>query len=157
MVQDDQQVWNRLWKLPIPSKVRTFVWRASSNILPTRANLVRWKVPIDLKCAICGTNDDTVIHMLWQCPLACNVWALVCGRLQKCDSSAQTFLSLARTLVEKLPRRDLETWFMVTWSIWNARNRFHFEATQTPPHAILKGPVSLMEDYQRLACNLSRS
>ena len=137
--------------------MRTFVWRASSNILPTRANLVRWKVLIDLKCAICGTNDDTVIHMLWQCPLACNVWALVCGRLQKCDSSAQTFLSLARTLVEKLPRRDLETWFMVTWSIWNARNRFHFEATQTPPHAILKGPVSLMEDYQRLACNLSRS
>ena len=43
---------------------------------------------------------------------------------------------------------------MVAWSIWNAWNRVHFEAIQTPPHAILKGATSLLKDYQRLARSL---
>ena len=84
-----------------------------------------------------------------------NVWALVHGKLQKCVSSAHDFLSLARTLVEKLSKKDLETWAMVAWSIWNARNRVQFEATQTSPHAILKGAVSFLDEYQRLARSMA--
>ena len=38
-VQEDKPIWNRLWKLSIPPKMWNFVWRASSDILPTRANL----------------------------------------------------------------------------------------------------------------------
>ena len=105
---------------------------------------------------MCGEHDEIVIHILWQCPLARNVWALVHGKLQKCDSSAHNFLSLARALVEKLSRKDLETWAMVAWSIWNAWNQFQFEASKTPPHANLKGPVSLLDEYQRLARSMAR-
>ena len=32
----DRGVWRQLWSLNVPSKVRMFVWRACSNILPTR-------------------------------------------------------------------------------------------------------------------------
>ncbi|KAK9989376.1 hypothetical protein SO802_029615 [Lithocarpus litseifolius] len=149
-VQEDKQIWNRLWRLSIPPKVRNFIWRASSDILPTRANLARRKIPIDPKCVICGSSDETVLHILWQCPLAQNVWTLVKGKLQKCDSSARTFLCLAQTLMGKLSRKELEAWAMVAWSIWNARNRIFFEAYQTLPHAILKSAESLLGDYQRL-------
>nr|POE57897.1 cysteine-rich receptor-like protein kinase 29 [Quercus suber] len=121
-----------------------------SDNLPTRANLARQKVPIDPKCAACGSSNETVLHILWQCPLPRNVWALVKGKLQKCDSSARTFFSLARTLKDKLSRKELESWAMVAWSIWNARNRLYFEASQTPPHAILKSVETFLEDYQRL-------
>ncbi|KAK9993078.1 hypothetical protein SO802_022781 [Lithocarpus litseifolius] len=156
----DKLVWNEnksqtFSGLPIPSKVRNFVWRASSDILPTRANLAQRKVHMDPK--FCGVHDEIVIHILWQCPLACNVWVLVQGKLQKCDSSALDFLSLAWTLVEKLSREELETWAMVAWSIWNARSRLQFEAAQTPPQIILKGAVSLLEEYQRLASSRSCS
>ena len=78
-VQEDKPIWNQLWKLSIPPKVRNFLWRASSDILPTRANLARWRVPINPKCAVCGSSDETVLHILWQCPLARNVWALAKG------------------------------------------------------------------------------
>lgn len=53
--------------------------------------------------------------------------------------------------MEKLSRQELDTWAMVAWSIWNARNRLQFEAVQTPPQVILKGVVSLLEEYQLLA------
>ena len=46
-----------------------------------------------------------------------------------------------------MSKKDLKTWAMVAWSIWNARNRVQFEATQTPPHAILKGAVSFLDEY----------
>ena len=72
-VREGKQVWNRLWKLSVPPKVRNFVWWASSNILPTQANLARRRVPIDPKCVVCGSSDETVFHILWQCPLAQNV------------------------------------------------------------------------------------
>ena len=36
--------WGRIWKLNVPPKVRTFIWRACSNCLPTRNNLCQRKV-----------------------------------------------------------------------------------------------------------------
>ena len=147
-VQEDKPIWNRLWKLSIPPKVRNFVWRASLDILPTRANLACRRVPIDPKCVVCGSSDKTVLHILWQCPLTRNVWALVKGKLQKCDSSARTFFSLAQNLKERLSYKEFKLWTMVAWSIWNARNRIYFEASQTPPHAILKSVEMFLDDYQ---------
>ncbi|KAK9992584.1 hypothetical protein SO802_027569 [Lithocarpus litseifolius] len=65
----------------IPPKVCNFVWKACTDILPTRAHLYRRKVPIDPPCLICGQIDETVGHALWECPLAKNVWAVDQGRL----------------------------------------------------------------------------
>ena len=33
------KMWNRIWQLHVPPKVRNFVWRACSDILPTHKNL----------------------------------------------------------------------------------------------------------------------
>ena len=123
------------------------MWRASSNILPTQANLARRRVPIDPKCTVCGSSDETVLHILWQCPLARNVWALVKGKLQKSDSLARAFFNLAQTLKERLSRKEFKLWAMVAWSIRNARNRFYFEESQTPPHAILKSAEMFLDEY----------
>ena len=39
---------------------------------------------------------------------------------------------------------------MISWVIWNARNKPHFEKTQVPPKVILDGPVGFLEEYQKL-------
>ncbi|KAL4652213.1 hypothetical protein ACB092_01G217300 [Castanea dentata] len=44
---------------------------------------------------------------------------------------------------------------MTTWSLWNARNRFHYEKTQTHRNMILRGASSLLEEYQRLTAVLA--
>ena len=98
-----------------------------------------------------------VTHALWECPLARNVWTLVRGKLQKCEAVAPNFHLLARQMVAKLTGLELELGAMVAWSIWNARNRFHFEAKQSQLSDILRGATSLVQDYQRLNRSLPRT
>ena len=50
----ERKLWTKLWALNTPPKVRNFVWRACSDILPTRPNLLRRKIKVDLICNICG-------------------------------------------------------------------------------------------------------
>ena len=96
MVKEEKSFCNRIWKMNVLLKVQNFVWRACTDILPTRTNLYCKKVPIDPLCSICGQTDETVRHALWECPMARNVWAMAQGRLQKCGVVVQSFYHLVR-------------------------------------------------------------
>ena len=151
MASQDKRMWNNVWTLNTPPKVQIFIWRAYSDILPTWANLLWCKVQIDPTCTFCGHSDETKSHILWECSLARNVWALAQGKLQKSCSVMPSFCFLTHSMIERLSAKELESWAMIAWSLWNARNRFHFEQCQTQPNAIFKAATSLLEEYQRLA------
>ena len=51
---EDKRLWDKIWRLRIPPKVRNFLWRACSDVLPTRANIARRRLPIDPSYAIYG-------------------------------------------------------------------------------------------------------
>uniref|UniRef100_A0A7N2LAU1 Uncharacterized protein n=1 Tax=Quercus lobata TaxID=97700 RepID=A0A7N2LAU1_QUELO len=78
---------------------------------------------------------------------------LMSGRwlVGKSSYEAFSFYLLARAMVERLDVKELEIWAMIAWSLWNARNRSHFEHVQTHPTVILRVATSLLEEYQRLA------
>ena len=59
----DQKMWKRIWFINVPPKVRTFIWCAWSNILPTKANLLRKKVQVDPTCSVCGQHEETTGHI----------------------------------------------------------------------------------------------
>ena len=42
--------WSGLWKLKVPNKVKTYVWRACTNSLPTLENLLKRKVVLSSIC-----------------------------------------------------------------------------------------------------------
>lgn len=87
-------------------------------------------------------------HALWGCPLARNVWALVKGKMQKRSSELEDFL--VRELMVVLTTKELEVWATISWSIWNARNRYLFAKKQSQPLDILQGVLSLLQEYQSL-------
>ena len=101
-------------------------------------------------CAICQQHDETVAHTLWGCPLARNIWALVKGNMQKRSAEVEDFYILVRELMVVLKTKELEVWATVSWSIWNARNRYLFDKKQSQPSDILHGALSLLREYQRL-------
>ena len=63
-------VLGKLWKLPLHARLKMFLWRVDLNILPTRAALTRFVPDMDTSCPICGHHLETLLHLLWSCPLA---------------------------------------------------------------------------------------
>jgi len=61
-------MWKKLWSLHLPPKVKSFAWRACKDILPTKANLGKRKVEVDLLCDRCGMEPESTIHVLKSCP-----------------------------------------------------------------------------------------
>ena len=43
-------VWEGVWKLKVPSHIRTLIWRAGFDSLSMRVNLAKRKILIDTRC-----------------------------------------------------------------------------------------------------------
>ena len=149
LANQDKGLWNKVWSLNTPPKVRNFLWCACFDIFPTRVNLQRRKVQVNPKCGICGQQDETTSHVLWECPFAQCTWSHVPGKIQKSNSIASCFHLLTRQMIGRLPKKELEVWAMISWSLWNARNKFHFEQVQIHPAGIHRGAMAFLEEYQR--------
>ena len=70
--------------------------------------------------------------------------------MQKRSSEVEDFYILVRELMGVFTKKELEVWAIVTWSIWNARNRYWFDKKQSQPANILQGALLLLQEYQRL-------
>lgn len=71
----EESFWNTLWALPIPSKIRTFLWRPSRNILPATDSLRAQHMPVVDGCARCDSRGEIAIHAIVQCPTIREIWS----------------------------------------------------------------------------------
>ncbi|KAL2941351.1 hypothetical protein RDABS01_029701 [Bienertia sinuspersici] len=66
-------IWNKIWKLKVPPKVRLFVWRACWDILPHNCNLAKRRVKSERGCVRCGMEEDS-LHILRDCCWTKKIW-----------------------------------------------------------------------------------
>jgi hypothetical protein len=76
--------WKKNWAVKASNASKNFLWRACQNVLPTKQNLLRKGVVENDLCPCCHSEVESVIHVLWECPGAQDVWG--CGPIlfQKC-------------------------------------------------------------------------
>ena len=103
-----KEVWAALWKLRIPNKIKVFGWRACNDILPTKQNLSKRKINEDEMCRICMRFPESVIHALWECEAAKDVWAGSLKILQKGVSGLADYSHLMEYLLDWLELHDME-------------------------------------------------
>ena len=95
-------MWNALWKLHIPNKIKVFGWRACQEILPTRLNLVKRRIIHDSVCSNCTRFSESMIHALWDCKVAVDVWVGSSLKLQKCLHGQTDMLESMEYLLSRL-------------------------------------------------------
>jgi hypothetical protein len=78
------------------------MWRACQNVLPTKQNLLRKGVGNDDLCPCCMLEVESVIHVLWCCPGAQDVWGCGPALFKKCPSFFLDFAELISYLLSKL-------------------------------------------------------
>ncbi|KAM1493822.1 hypothetical protein TB1_024908 [Malus domestica] len=67
-------VWDDIWKLQVPPKVKIFMWICIRGAIATRENLFRIRCADNPCCPICLDHSESVEHLLLLCPWVQPVW-----------------------------------------------------------------------------------
>lgn len=114
-------LWDWIWELKVPPKVRTFIWRACHEILPTRVALMRRHVGSNPYCEFCLNDIGTATHTFFRCSYFLNIWSVEPFSISL-DSRVQNFGEGIRRLKELLDEAKFGLACVVCWNIWNLRN-----------------------------------
>ncbi|KAL0010896.1 hypothetical protein SO802_006004 [Lithocarpus litseifolius] len=144
-----QQVWKQLWKVRVPNKMKVFAWRACQEILPTRVNLAKRKIIRINTCCCCQRALETVIHAIWECLVAQDVWAGSSTVMQKCSTNFNDFMQLFEVLMNRLDAAGLEFFLIQAWTVWNQRNTMEHDGQMKDPHWLNRRAAEYLEEYKR--------
>lgn len=59
---DPTNYWRVVWNLHLPNKLKIFVWRCLSSILPTMTNLCSRGMQVDPRCYLCKKSEESIVH-----------------------------------------------------------------------------------------------
>ena len=61
---EERGFWKKLWRIQVPGKIKHFLWRACTNSLATKENLLKRKILIDAAYTrYLGASED-ILHSL---------------------------------------------------------------------------------------------
>ena len=139
-----QFVWKALWKMKLPMKITTFIWKLLHDSLPVLTNLIRRGIQTASRCPMCDEGEETLSHLFLQCPFARAVWY---GSSLGIRTSELNHLSVKQWLLNHITaanipvqtkRSSLQSIFTTLWTIWTHGNLvLHNGKTPSPVEVIL--------------------
>lgn len=143
----DAKFWKFLWSLYLPPKVKNFIWRACLGILPTNELLWHRHMRKDGFCSVCGCEMESVVHALWSCSAANDVWLQSGLSVQKWDRLIHSFFDLMELLQTRLSLDDALFFCCQAYFIWEQRNKVVFESWVHNPIMVVLRAKNLFMDY----------
>ncbi|XP_040987877.1 uncharacterized protein LOC121235608 [Juglans microcarpa x Juglans regia] len=140
--------WTNCWNFQIPNAVKTFLWRACLESLSTRFNLVKKQICESSKCPICLSEAETMIHILWNCPSAMDVWSRGPAGLQKSSIRPGNFGDLLEALISTCDQDTIELFAFATRNIWHRRNLFIFENSFIHPCEVMQTAKKSLKEFK---------
>lgn len=62
--------WKVIWKVKLPMKIITFIWKLLHESLPVLTNLNRRGIQTSNRCLMCEEDEETMPHLFLQCLFA---------------------------------------------------------------------------------------
>ncbi|XP_060969470.1 uncharacterized protein LOC133036757 [Cannabis sativa] len=139
--------WKTLWHLPIPPKIKHFIWRAYHHILPTSSNLFSRKIIPSPYCSFRSHGQDTVTHSLLGCSRARKIWEKTSLAGFFIAHHSQDIKDFLLSGFETLPKDQLSLCFALLWSIWNKRNQTLFQSKFPSLDDIEDSAANYLKEY----------
>ena len=123
-----QVVWKLIWKVKLPLKIITFIWKILYDNIPIFVILNRRGISATNKCLMCNEEEETITHLFLHCPFARVVWHGFILEIRTSDlnqiSAKQWIVDciIANKFMEQNKMSFLQSLFTIFWSMWNHRN-----------------------------------
>ena len=141
-------LWKSIWKMKVPGKIKHFLWRACTNSLPTKENLMKRKIIQDSSCPRCSNCSESVEHALWNYACIKALWDLDFYWVDRCSSVVESFLDVLQKVRTKPALLPL---FATTaWTIWYQRNKARLLDQPLPLHHIVGFARNYLKEFKSL-------
>ena len=137
---------NHIWKLRVPNKIKTFLWRVCSEALPTKENLRKMKILDSAECSLCQAGQELTFHATWGCDTLGHIWAPVFSWISS-DFPGICYVCELIQLVGQKPRR-LALFATVAWFIWHHRNKIRLKEECLPTVKVFDAASNYLAKYQ---------
>ena len=113
-------MWQAIWSLTIPCKVKNLVLKATKNSLPTKKNLVKREIITRDSCELYHDHQEDVKYALYLCSKLYELWNKVPIWNHRSLKQVSTFVDLWGCIFAK--NKDPALFSMVIWALWNHQN-----------------------------------
>lgn len=142
-----KQLWNGIWKLQVPNKVRHFIWRASGESLPTCCNLRFRHVVSGNVYSLCEEHPEGVIHCLWTCDHVKCIWFSDPTFNSPRSRFFSRFNDLVSFVLSETSPSIAALLTMVAWCIWVRRNKVRERQQVWDVGEIVKRAWDLLQEF----------
>ena len=157
-IRKPNQVWNTIWKLSVPNKIKLFIWRCCNNSLAVRHNLKKRGMRVDNTCGVCGAMDETQLHLFFGCEISLMFWFCSPLQLHSPDLVEGDFLASWEKLCKRIKGRVkgeelLQEFAVGLWCLWKNRTDCVFKGSCRSPVDIVdmwKDNVGQIREAQAL-------
>ena len=136
----------------MPNKVKTFLWRASTDSVPTLQNLLKRKIVPLSTCNLCKSYEEITCHALWFCEKIQSVWSMSFCSLPSEFYRTHSFADLLKLFLSSSQNANLfaNLFAMVCWTIWNKRNKAWVEEAVCPLNRLLEMTKQYLEEFHKV-------
>ena len=123
------------WKIPIPLKIRIFMWLTSKNRILTTDNLIKRGWQGCDKCQFCD-QPETINHLFFTCSFTKQIWFYLgaCQQVSCKWTKLSDVVHFARQLPSKQKIALLLVCSSVCWTLWKHRNELCFGTGKKKTH-----------------------
>ena len=142
-----------VWKLKTSRKIKHFLWQAISGFVNAASRLCDRHCANDRSCLRCGAAEETINHILFECPPALQCWALsdipTHPGLFPCNALFTNFDHLLwRAENLGVSKETLNVFPWLLWYIWKGRNEKLFNGVEISPLDTLQLALSEAKSWQ---------
>ncbi|XP_031103094.1 uncharacterized protein LOC116006746 [Ipomoea triloba] len=140
--------WSPFWKIKVPPKWKTFLWRALSDILPVTTNLLLKRVEVDPSCPMCGFGHESVMHALVLCDFTQLVWHE--SHLAFSNILGDNFTLWFTNLLCSLPEDDVFLAVVILYHVWKARNDALWNGYLPTPRRVVASAAAALHAWSAI-------
>lgn len=118
-----RSLWKFIWKLRLPPKVRIFAWQLGNELLPTNLKRATINPDVNKMCPRCNSFEESIIHAVRDCQKVKEVWTTGSYDGRLLEKPWDHCVDWLEDALRMLDRSDFESLIMLTWNIWNSRNK----------------------------------